>query len=92
MVSKKRGAKVSKHKKISVCPHCGKKHSKSQHASHGKGSFNEIHLTRTLTKSGKIKKSVKTTAKKKGLTKTQFLAKMNKGRKAKGLPLIKARK
>jgi sarcosine oxidase delta subunit len=63
-----------------VCPHCGKKHTKSQHLSHGKGSFSNF--------PSRAKKTKET----KKLTKAQFLRRMNKGRKAKGLPPIKAKK
>ncbi len=63
-----------------VCPQCGKKHSKSAHLSHGKGSFE-----RFPSRKGKTKETKK-------LTKAQFLRRINKGRKAKGLPIIKAKK
>ncbi len=81
--------KVKAHKSVksktktgakTICPNCGKRHSKSQHRSHGKGSFEQF--------PSRAKKT-KTTKK---LTKTQFLRRINKGRKAKGLPIIKAKK
>ncbi len=61
------------------CPLCGKKHTKSAHLSHGKGSFSNFPSRKTKTKSNK------------SLTKAQFLRRMNKGRKKKGLKPIPLR-
>jgi len=66
--------------KKSTCPICGKKHTKSEHLSHGKGSFNKFPSRKTATKANRK------------LTKAQFLRRMNKGRKAKGMKLIKAKR
>ena len=75
--------KVRKHKAVKKqksCPICKKNHTKSEHLSHGKGSFN-----RFPSRKGKTKETKK-------LTKKQFLRRMNKGRKAAGLKPIKAKK
>ncbi len=66
----------------SSCPICGKKHTKSAHLSHGKGSF-----SRFPSRKGKVKSP---TGKK--LTKAEFLRRMNKGRKKAGLKPIKAKR
>jgi len=73
----------AKHKavgKSKTCPICGRRHSRSEHLSHGKGSFNSFPSRRSSTKQNRK------------LTKAQFLRRMNKGRKAKGLKLIRAKK
>jgi len=62
------------------CPICGKKHTRSEHLSHGKGSFNRFPSRKTKTK------------KNKGMNKEQFLRVINKGRKKAGLKPIKAKK
>jgi len=62
------------------CPICGKKNTRSEHLSHGKGSFNRFPSRKKATKaSRKLSKSV-------------FLARMNKGRKKAGLKPIKAKR
>jgi len=73
----------AKHKAVgkkSSCPICGKRHSKSEHLSHGKGAFNRFPSRKTKTKANKK------------LTKEQFLRRMNKGRKKAGLKMIKAKR
>jgi len=70
----------TKSKSRLVCPNCGKNHSKSQHLSHGKGSFERF--------PSRKKKTTET----KKLTKAQFLRRINKGRKKAGLKPIKAKK
>jgi len=73
--------KTKKHKKLTVkCSMCGKAHTRSQHLSHGKGSFARF--------PSRNKKSTKP----KTLTKAQFLRRINKGRKQAGLKPIKAKK
>lgn len=61
------------------CPICGKKHTRSEHLSHGKGSFGNFPSRHKKTKA---------TSK---LTRVQFLRRMNKGRKKKGLKPIPIR-
>ena len=58
------------------CPICGKKHTRSEHLSHGKGSFGNFPSRKKSTKANK------------SLTHDQFIRKMNKGRKKKGLKAI----
>ncbi len=62
------------------CPICGKKHTRSEHLSHGKGSFNRFPSRKTKT------------AKSKRMTKEQFFRVINKGRKKAGLKPIRAKK
>ena len=81
MVAKKRSSHKAVGKKSS-CPICGKKHTRSEHLSHGKGSF-----ARFPSRKGKVKSK---TGKK--LSKTEFLRRINKGRKKAGLKIIKAKR
>ncbi len=62
------------------CPICGKKHTRSEHLSHGKGSFSNFPSRKTKTK------------KNKSLSHDSFIRLMNKGRKKKGLPPIPLKK
>jgi hypothetical protein len=62
------------------CPICGKKHTKSEHLSHGKGSFNRFPSRKSKTKKGR------------GMSKEKFLRVINKGRKKAGLKPIKAKR
>lgn len=62
------------------CPICGKKHTRSEHLSHGKGSFNRFPSRKKSTK------------KSRGMSKEQFLRVINKGRKKAGLKPIKAKR
>ncbi len=73
--------KKKAHKSIikGSCPLCGKKHTKSAHLSHGKGSFNKFPSRKKATKQNRK------------LTKTEFLRRMNKGRKKAGLKPIRAK-
>jgi len=52
MVAKKRSSHKAVGKK-STCPICGKKHTKSEHLSHGKGSFNRFPSRKKSTKQNK---------------------------------------
>ena len=78
MVAKKRSSHKAVGKK-STCPICGKKHTRSEHLSHGKGSFNKFPSRKKATKQNRK------------LTKAQFLRRMNIGRKKAGLKPIKAK-
>ncbi len=71
---------VSSHKKIRVCPLCGKNHTKTEHLHHGKGSFE-----RFPSRKGKTKATKK-------LSRESFLRRMNKGRKKAGLKPIPIKK
>jgi len=66
--------------KKSTCPICGKNHTKSEHLSHGKGSFNRFPSRKKATKKGR------------GMSKEKFLRVINKGRKKAGLKPIKAKR
>ncbi len=63
-------------KKRPTCIHCKGRHTTSQHDHHGKGSFE-----RFPSRKGKTKATKK-------LSKEAFKRRMNKGRKAVGLPPI----
>jgi uncharacterized protein YkwD len=83
--------KTKAHKKLTKkCSKCGKRHSVSEHLSHGKGSFNSFPSRKPTPKKGKGSKAKTKTNQ--TLTKAEFLRRMNKGRKAKGLPPIKAKR
>jgi len=43
--SVKAGRKASVKRIKAICPHCARIHDKSQHSSHGHGSFDRIHKT-----------------------------------------------
>jgi hypothetical protein len=72
--------KIKSHKPERFCPICGKKHTRSAHLSHGKGSFE-----RFPSRKGKTKATKK-------ISKAVFLRRMNKGRKKAGLKPIPIRK
>jgi len=69
---------ASSHKKLrQFCPLCGKKHTESEHDQHGKGAFFRFPRSKKATKATR-KMSAK-----------MFKTKMNKLRRARGLPAIK---
>jgi len=78
MATKRKSHKAVGKKK--TCPICAKNHTRSEHLSHGKGSFNRFPSRHKKTKSTKK------------LTKAQFIRQINKGRKRAGLKPIKAKK